>query len=62
VALPQSDSAKQVRVVLEDATGSKTLFDQRTTGGITLSFDLQVVGQATIETYVDRKLISTTPL
>ncbi len=56
------DAAKPVRVVLEDATGSKTLFDQITAGGITLSFDLHVVGQATIETYVDGKLVSTTPL
>jgi serine/threonine-protein kinase len=62
VALPKSDVAKPVRVVLEDARGSRTLFEQTTTGGITLSFDLTVVGEGTIETYVDGKLVTTTPL
>lgn len=62
VALPQTDQAKPVRVVLQDATGSKTIFDQTTSGGITLSFDVTVVGQGTIETYVDGKLVSSTPL
>ena len=37
--------ARPVRVVLEDATGSRTIFDQTTNGGITLSFDVTVVGQ-----------------
>jgi beta-lactam-binding protein with PASTA domain len=62
VALPQSDVAQPVRVVLEDATGSRTIFDQTTTGGVTLSFDVTVVGQGTIETYVNDKLVSSTPL
>jgi hypothetical protein len=62
VALPRSDVAKLVRVVLQDATGSKTLFEQNTTGGITLTFDLTVVGDGTIETYVSGKLVTTTPL
>ena len=62
VALPKSDVAKPVRVVLQDATGSKTLFEQTTTGGITLTFDLTVVGEGTIETYVDGKLVTSTPL
>jgi beta-lactam-binding protein with PASTA domain len=62
VALPKSDVAEPVRVVLLDATGSKTLFEQTTTGGVTLSFDLTVVGEGTIETYVDGKLVTTTPL
>ncbi|HXN08288.1 MAG TPA: PASTA domain-containing protein [Candidatus Acidoferrales bacterium] len=62
VALPRSDVAKPVRIVLQDATGSKTLFEQTTTGGVTLSFDLTVVGGGTIETYVDGKLVTTTPL
>jgi len=62
VALPKSDAAKPVRVVLQDATGSKTLFEQTTTGGITLTFDLTVVGEGTIETYVDGKLVTSTPL
>jgi len=62
VALPQSAVAQPVRVVLEDATGSKTIFDQTTTGGVTLSFDVTVVGQGTIETYVNDKLVSSTPL
>jgi beta-lactam-binding protein with PASTA domain len=62
VALPQSAQPQPVRVVLEDATGSKTIFDQTTTGGVTLSFDVTVVGQGTIETYVNDKLVSSTPL
>ncbi|HXW51102.1 MAG TPA: PASTA domain-containing protein [Candidatus Acidoferrales bacterium] len=62
VALPQSDVAQPVRVVLEDATGSQTIYDQTTTGGVTLSFDVTVVGQGTIETYVNDKLVSSTPL
>lgn len=62
VALPRSDVAKPVRIVLQDATGSKTLFEQTTTGGITVTFDLTVVGEGTIETYVDDKLVTTTPL
>ncbi len=62
VALPQSNVAQPVRVVLEDATGSRTIFDQTTNGGITLSFDVTVVGQGTIETYVNNKLVSSTPL
>jgi beta-lactam-binding protein with PASTA domain len=62
VALPQSAVAQPIRVVLEDATGSRTIFDQTTTGGLTLSFDVTVVGQGTIETYVNDKLVSSTPL
>ena len=62
VALPRSDVAKPVRIVLQDATGSKTIFEQTTTGGVTLSFDLTVVGGGTIETYVDGKLVTTTSL
>lgn len=62
VALPQSSAAQPVKVVLEDATGSKTIFDQTTDGGVTLSFDVTVVGQGTIETYVNGKLVSSTPL
>lgn len=62
VALPQSDKPQPVRVVLQDASGSRTLYSQTTTGGITLSFDITVSGAATIETYVGDTLISTTPL
>jgi eukaryotic-like serine/threonine-protein kinase len=62
VALPQSDVAQPVRVVLQDATGSRTIFNQITSGGVTLSFDVTVVGQGTIETYVNDKLVSSTPL
>ena len=62
VVLPKSDTPQPVRVVLEDASGSKTLFDQVTTGGITLTFDLTVMGEGTIETYVNGKLVTSTPL
>lgn len=62
VALPQSDKPQPVRVVLQDASGSRTLYSETTTGGITLSFDITVTGAATIETYVGDALISTTPL
>jgi beta-lactam-binding protein with PASTA domain len=62
VALPQSAQAEPVRVVLEDASGSRTIFDQNTRGGVTISFQVTVVGQGTVETYVRGKLVSSTPL
>lgn len=61
VALPRSDKPQPVRVVLEDASGSRTLYADNTTGGVTLSFDVSVTGAATIQTYVGDTLISTTP-
>ncbi len=62
VALPLSSSPARVRVVLLDATGSRTLYDQDTTGGFTLSFDVNVTGAATIETFVNDALVNTTAL
>jgi serine/threonine-protein kinase len=62
VALPKSDTPKPVRVVLQDAAGSHTIFDQVTSGGIVLTFDITVKGSGTIETYVDGKLVTSTPL
>lgn len=62
VALPASATPQPVRVVLQDATGSRTLYNHTTAGGITLSFDVTVSGAATIETYASDRLISTTPL
>jgi beta-lactam-binding protein with PASTA domain len=62
VALPGSSAPARVRVVLLDATGSRTLYDQRTTGGFTLSFDVTVTGAATIDTYVDDALVNSTAL
>ena len=62
VALPSSPTPAHIRVVLLDATGSRTLYDQRTTGGFTLSFDVTVTGAATIDTYVDDALVNSTAL
>lgn len=62
VALPGSSAPARIRVVLLDATGSRTLYDQRTTGGFTLSFDVTVTGAATIDTYVDDALVNSTAL
>ncbi|HEY7981181.1 MAG TPA: PASTA domain-containing protein [Candidatus Eremiobacteraceae bacterium] len=62
VALPGSSAPTHIRVVLLDATGSRTLYDQRTTGGFTLSFDVTVTGAATIDTYVDDALVNSTAL
>jgi serine/threonine-protein kinase len=62
VALPGSTTPAHIRVVLLDATGSRTLYDQRTTGGFTLSFDVTVTGAATIDTYVDNALVNSTAL
>ncbi|HKW44699.1 MAG TPA: PASTA domain-containing protein [Candidatus Eremiobacteraceae bacterium] len=62
VALPGSQAPAHIRVVLLDATGSRTLYDQRTTGGFTLSFDVTVTGAATIDTYVDDALVNSTAL
>lgn len=62
VALPSSATPAHIRVVLLDSTGSRTLYDQRTTGGFTLSFDVTVTGAATIDTYVDDALVNSTAL
>jgi beta-lactam-binding protein with PASTA domain len=62
VALPGSSAPAHIRVVLLDATGSRTLYDQRTTGGFTLSFDVTVTGAATIDTFVDNALVNSTAL
>jgi eukaryotic-like serine/threonine-protein kinase len=62
VALPQSPTPVRIRVVLLDASGSKTLYDQQTLGGFTLSFDLTVTGAGTLETYVGDSLVNSTPL
>jgi serine/threonine-protein kinase len=62
VALPGSSAPAHIRVVLLDATGSRTLYDQHTTGGFTLSFDVTVTGPATIDTYVDNALVNSTAL
>lgn len=62
VALPGSPKPAHIRVVLLDATGARTLYDQRTTGGFTLSFDVTVTGAATIDTYVDDALVNSTAL
>jgi beta-lactam-binding protein with PASTA domain len=62
VALPSAPNPAHIRVVLLDATGSRTLYDQRTTGGFTLSFDVTVTGAATIDTYVDDALVNSTAL
>jgi beta-lactam-binding protein with PASTA domain len=62
VALPQSASPVRIRVVLLDASGSRTLYDQQTRGGFTLSFDLTVTGAGTLQTYVGESLVNSTPL
>ena len=62
VALPASSAPARVRVVLLDAKGSRTLYDQDTTGGFTLSFDVTVTGAATIETFVNDALVNSTAL
>jgi serine/threonine-protein kinase len=62
VALPQSAQPVRTRVVLLDATGSRTLYDQETRGGFTLSFDLTVSGAGTLETFVGDSLVNSTPL
>lgn len=62
VALPQSPQPARIRVVVVDATGSRTLFDQNTRGGTTISFDITVTGAATLETYIGDQLVNSTPL
>ena len=62
VALPQSQDIVRIRVVLLDANGSHTLYDQQTRGGITLSFDLSVAGAGTLQTFVGDSLVNSTPL
>jgi len=62
VALPQSPQPVRIRVVVDDATGSRTLFDQNTRGGTTISFDITVTGAATLATYIGDQLVNSTPL
>ena len=62
VALPQSPQPTRIRVVLIDATGSRTLYDQQTRGGFTLSFDLTVTGAGTLQTFVGESLVNSTQL
>ena len=62
VALPQSPQPVRIRVVLLDATGARTLYDQQTRGGFTLSFDLSVKGAGTLQTFVGDALVNSTPL
>jgi serine/threonine-protein kinase len=62
VALPESPTAVRIRVVLLDATGSRSLYDQQTRGGFTLTFDITVQGAGTLQTYVGDALVNSTPL
>ncbi|HXM18011.1 MAG TPA: PASTA domain-containing protein [Candidatus Tumulicola sp.] len=62
VQLPGSAKSKRVKVVLQDASGSRDLYDQMTTGGFTLSFDVTVTGAGTVETYVNGELVNSTPI
>ena len=62
VALPQTSSPARIRVIVVDATGSRVLFDQQSSGGTTISFDITVTGSATLETYVGDELVNSTPL
>ncbi len=62
VELPSSASPKRVKVVLQDASGSRDLYDQMTAGGFTLSFDVSVTGAGTVQTYVDGTLVNSTPI
>lgn len=62
VALPESPQPARIRVVVVDATGSRTLFDQNTRGGSTISFDITVTGAATLQTYISDQLVNSTPL
>lgn len=62
VALPQSPTQVRIRVVLLDAAGTRTLYDQQTLGGFTLSFDLSVTGAGTLQTFVGDSLVNSTPL
>lgn len=62
VALPSSATLQHVRVILQDATGARTLYDGQTTGGYSLSFEVTVAGGGLLETYLNDALVSTTPL
>jgi len=62
VKLPSEPQPSQFRIVVQDGTGARTIYNQQTTGGFTLWFDLSVTGGATLETYVDDQLVSATPI
>jgi len=62
VKLPSFPAAKRIRVALVDAGGSRDLYDETTTGGMTLSFDVTVTGSGSIQTYVENALVTSTQL
>ena len=62
VQLPSSKAQRRVRVTLVDATGSRDLWDQMTTGGFTLSFDVTITGPGVVQTYSEGALTTSTPL
>ena len=62
VKLPSFPTPKRIRVALVDAAGSRDLYDETTTGGMTLSFDVTVNGAGTIQTYVEGALVTSTQL
>ena len=62
VKLPSSSTPKRIRVVLVDAAGERDLYDDTTTGGFTLSFDVTVTGNGEVRTYVEGTLITSTQL
>jgi beta-lactam-binding protein with PASTA domain len=62
VKLPSSATPKRIRVVLVDAAGTRDLYDETTTGGFTLSFDVTVTGNGAVQTYVEGTLVNSTNL
>lgn len=62
VNVPSENPPAQVRIVVQDATGARTIWNQATGGGQTLWFDLGVTGSATLETYVNDQLVSAVPI
>ena len=62
VKLPAEPGPTDIRIVVQDGTGARTIWDQTTTGGFTLWFDLSVTGAATLETYANDQLVSANPI
>lgn len=57
VNVPQRDNEVEVKMVTHDATGTWTLYDSYAQAGQKLDFTVTVIGDGTIDTYIDKSLV-----
>ena len=56
--VPASDSAANVRMEVHDETGTWNVYNGYAQGGQKLDFNLTVVGQSELDTYINNELLS----